>query len=252
MAEVVKFDEQAFKVEFNVKHPSAVVPLSTPDEVLRALLYADKQVAHLTRLAEHARERNYSTDCRNYIARVQKAWNEQRAKVGLSPLYAKAIELGEARARADEIQRREREARRQAQEAARPAREDARPQGNQSSERGAARPVRPPKFSFGRFCEEHGLVSPARAASDLTAEGAKAAADQIYRSLEALPKDQDDYNKRLRSWIKAYKGMASRLSMSFGSEERKGPPASYLAKRAAKQAKDREIRSKMQTTGGKK
>jgi hypothetical protein len=124
----------------------------------------------------------------------------------------------------------------------------------------ASSPVpRPPQWSFREFCDELELMSPENCGHFVESSEAHEMvlrldkAIEAFQALETLPPETfAKYNKILVGWSKGFKALRSRLNMSFGNSEKKGAPASYLAKRATKQANSRDVRSRAQSPKGSK
>lgn len=108
-----------------------------------------------------------------------------------------------------------------------------------------------PKFNFTRFCTERDLSSPTNI-SVTTAAEAKAAEERIVLALPDVPAAETRAHKILRGWMKEFSALRRRYETSYGHEDRRGPPASYLAKKNLKRAASAETRQKMQSPAGKK
>lgn len=116
----------------------------------------------------------------------------------------------------------------------------------------------PPRreFDWFKFQSYHNLPDP-REVYATTAEEARGYAEQVqrvlngYRSPEYLrdgwPMEFPDRTTRyLIGWCKAWRESEHRMLMDFGGgEEKKGPPAAYVAHKKAKSAESAEIREAM-------
>lgn len=109
----------------------------------------------------------------------------------------------------------------------------------------------PPVFDFTAFCAEQKVVPP-DSQIWVDANEVQAQLTGIEALLKSLPRTEGFHRNRLIAWSKQYRVLRGRLQLQFGSDARRGPPAGYLAKKAAKRAKDQKIRSSMQSTKGQK
>lgn len=116
-----------------------------------------------------------------------------------------------------------------------------------------------PRWSFRDFCSEMEIASPENCGHFVESSEAHEMVLRLEKAQEALlakenlpPDLVEKYAKILVGWGKGFKALRARLNMSFGNSEKKGAPASYLAKRAAKQANSREVRNRAQSPKGSK
>lgn len=116
----------------------------------------------------------------------------------------------------------------------------------------ASKPKEPtPAWTFEAACKEAGVVDPdSEIWTDV--KEVEAQLKGIEKMLSTLPRGEHNARRRLITWEKSYRVKRGRLGLAFGGEDRRGPPASYLARKAAKRANDQKVRAGMQQAKGQK